>query len=208
VFVVGQQMATVAGGATDVAGVQITAGATVSIRGLRMATSLAGAGVYVQGSGTTLRLNRCRIENNMKGGIWADTATVDITNTIVAGNVGTASPGCNGWAGVCLNYVANGSRFLNNTVVGNMGTGIVCNATGMSITGSILSVNSPNSASCTVTTCCSETSPGLTSDYHLAPGSACIDQLDKAASTPDDIDGQSRPYGSMSDCGADEYYGP
>jgi len=208
IFVVGQQMAAVAGGAADMAGIEISGGATVSIRGLRAASSLAGAGIYVHGNNTSLRLDRCRIENNAKGGIYVDTAAVDITNTIVAGNMSTSSTGCGGWAGVCLNYAANGSRFLNNTVVSNSGTGVACNATGMNVTGSILSGNTPNSAQCTVTTCCSETTPGLTSDYHLAPGSVCIDQLDKNAAAPDDIDGQSRPYGSMSDCGADEYYGP
>jgi hypothetical protein len=37
-------------------------------------------------------------------------------------------------------------------------------------------------------------------------GSSCIDKL--TISTTYDIDGDVRPHGTLSDCGADEYIGP
>jgi hypothetical protein len=36
-------------------------------------------------------------------------------------------------------------------------------------------------------------------------GSPCIDQLTPDPQVPDDLDGQSRPQGAKSDCGADEF---
>ena len=44
--------------------------------------------------------------------------------------------------------------------------------------------------------------------YHLMAGSSCIDKLSANMSTTYDIDGDPRPYGTVSDCGADEYTGP
>jgi len=45
----------------------------------------------------------------------------------------------------------------------------------------------------------------LSVDYRLTLNSPCINKLDMSMSTARDIDGQSRPSGQMSDCGADEF---
>jgi hypothetical protein len=55
-----------------------------------------------------------------------------------------------------------------------------------------------------VTACCTG-DPMLSSSYRLMSGSPCIDKLAPMMSAVDDIDGEARPKGAMSDCGADEF---
>jgi hypothetical protein len=206
--------ATVAGGAGDPAGLEVKNGATVTARDLRFTNTVVNPAVNVFG-GATLHMSRCWIVGNIKGGLHVDGATIDITNTVIAGNMARVDPGCQGWAGVCLNNVAGASRFVNNTVGSNTGTGVTCGGTTaiggtapITLTGSILYDTLPF-ASCGYAPCCDGVTPGLTSDYHLMPGSACIDKLENAMSVATDIDGQPRPYPAMtgkSDCGADEYW--
>jgi hypothetical protein len=51
-------------------------------------------------------------------------------------------------------------------------------------------------------------SPGSPNyDYHITPSSWAVDQA-IGSTTPSDIDGQTRPYGTISDIGADEYVRP
>jgi hypothetical protein len=198
VTVVGQNAATIAPGA-DV-GIRVSGG-NVYIRGLRV-TGSSSTGMVVD-NGAELHMDGCRVENNVLGGIRVDGAGFDITNTVLAGNRSTSSPGCGGWAGACFNNISGTPRFLNNTVVSNVGTGIACNNNAVTILGSIAFGNTLDVSLCTDTPCCTG-NPALTADYHLMSGSPCIGALDSAIAAPDDIDGQIRANGQMNDCGADE----
>ena len=60
------------------------------------------------------------------------------------------------------------------------------------------------SVGCWITACCGTGDPLLSSTYRLMTGSPCADKIDMSMSLPDDIDGQARPNGVKSDCGADK----
>ena len=57
--------------------------------------------------------------------------------------------------------------------------------------------------------CCDGVGPAFDNvPYHLSATSPCMDRLTANMSTAYDIDGDPRPYGTLGDCGADEYTGP
>ncbi len=195
-------------------GAFIQAGAGI---GIRVASSeLYVRGVTVRGSseegvvvepGATLVMTRCLVESNAKGGIHVkDGAGYDITNTVVAGN-GPGSVGPTTWGGVLIAIPGAGkpARFVNNTVVRNMGPGLSCSGP-VAAPGTLAQGNSlvDIGATCMLAACCTG-DPLLTSSHRLMTGSPCIDKLDPAMSAPDDIDGDRRPQGASSDCGADEW---
>jgi len=169
-----------------------------------------GLGVQAD-TGTQLTMDRCTIIGNKQGGILLGTLKFDITNSIIAMNgPGTDSTLGVTWGGVHITVVGGtvlpGTRFLNNTVVGNVPVGFAC-STNVPVTGSIVFGNTAgDGAGCTITACCANANdPMLTANDRLTTGStACIDQLDPLMSTAHDIDGQPRPRGAKSDCGADE----
>jgi hypothetical protein len=191
------------GGASTSKGV-VVSGASTKLTLLRVNVSFMGPGLGIEANtGAELHMDRCVVENNWLGGVLVNGAGFDIVNTVVAGNRSTSTAGCGGWAGLCLNNPTGVSRFQNNTVVSNTGTGIACSGSS-SVAGSIIHGNAPDVAVCALTPCCSA-DPLLTTTYRLMAGSPCIDQLEPSMSTATDIDGQSRPAGARSDCGADEY---
>jgi hypothetical protein len=200
VIVAGQSGAKLTGGGATAAIVTVKAG-DVTLRDLTISGATAGIGVYATGG--TLRMTRCQVEGNDTG-IKTASAAFDITNTIVAGNTGSAG-------GVTLGtFAGTGPKtFAFNTVTANSGIGVFC-ATGTNypLANSIVSGNGATQATgCSFTDACATTcSPAtmLTSNYHLQPSSvACIDKV--ASGFPaDDIDGDPRPQGSAADCGADE----
>jgi hypothetical protein len=199
ISVVGQGGAVVNPGARI--GIRVSAG-NVYVRRLSVSGG-SNVGVFADGA-ADLHMNGCRVENNVLGGIRVDGASFDITNTVIAGNRSTSSPGCGGWAGACFNNIAGTPRFLNNTVVSNIGTGIACNNSAVTIVGSIAFGNTLDVSLCTETSCCTG-NPMLTADYLLMSGSPCIGKLSSTIAAPDDIDGQLRANGQMNDCGADEF---
>lgn len=161
-------------------------------------------------AGTTLRLNRAVVQKNAKGGILLKGAGFDIENTIVAGNgPGDDPTGQFQWGGVLVQLPPQGSpmRFVNNTIFANNVIGLSCNGQ-INATG-LLTYGTPSpgrdvAPACTVSPCCSG-DPLLTPTYRLSTGSPCIDKLLANMSSTDDIDGESRPKGAASDCGADEF---
>ena len=119
--------------------------------------------------------------------------------------------GCGPWGGVCILEPtgATPGRFLNNTVMGNTLGAVVCNGS-YPLLGSIIP-EATTIAVCAYTPCCGAGPISVDSNYHLMAGSSCIDTLAtnmSTMSTTYDIDGDPRPYGTLSDCGADEYTGP
>jgi hypothetical protein len=191
-------------------GIRVTAG-TVYVRGLRVAN---GSAVGVVASGGEIHLDRCAIDSNAGGGIQIDGAGFDITNTVVSKNGPGTYNGTTPWGGVFIGSIplSGVSRFVNNTVVGNLLTGVVCVTAPRTSAGSIFWNNTGGidaTSACALSTCCggSTVDPMLSADYHLTTAStSCIDKLTAAMSVPDDIDGQLRPVGAgnVSDCGADE----
>jgi hypothetical protein len=162
-------------------------------------TASALSGV-VADTGAALTLDRCVIKGN--GGLalpalTTTNASFHITNTVLASSS----------IGASLGVVPAGGEqlFKNNTIVGN-GTAMRCfdvhSTTGLILQGN---ANAPDTTCVGAATCCTG-DPLLTADYHLMPGSPCVDQLAFDPDVPDDLDGQARPLGTSmkSDCGADE----
>jgi hypothetical protein len=201
--VIGQSDATVDPGGTSDKGVWISAG-DVYARGLRI-TGLNSIGVVVE-SGGVLRMNRCTVESNGKGGIEVNGGGFEITNTVIASN-GPGQLGAAAWGGAIITLPPSGkpSKFINNTIVNNKAAGLACSGP-LGARGLITHGNTSFDVldACAITTCCSG-DPLLSSTYHLMAGSPCIDKVDPAMSVSDDYDGDARPQGSLSDCGADEY---
>ena len=184
-------------------------GGNLYVRGLRVTGSSSDVGVVADGG--EIHLDRCTIDTN-QGGILINGAAYDITNTIVANNMSAQTGGCGTWAGVCLVEKPQGSagRFVNNTVVANKQVGVACDGA-YPVLGSIVSgsTGGVDSFMCSVASCCGSGPTGIDpTSYHLMTGSSCIDKLPANMSTAYDIDGDPRPYGMLSDCGADEYTGP
>ena len=177
----------------------------VRIRGLAVRGS-DDTGIIAKGA-ATVRLDRCVLKNNNKGGFIAqDGAGFDIANTVFdtnsVGSVGAASFG-----GAYLGKPNNRpKRFRFNTVIGNLAPGVACQDATQDLTGSILNGNVPDSINCKVSPTSSVGEPPmLDATYHLTSASPCLNRVDPAADAPpDDLDGDPRPQETKLDCGADE----
>jgi hypothetical protein len=205
VTVVGQQGATVMG--TDVAGVKVANQAKVDIRALRITGGM-GTGVTAT-SGATLILDRCRIDHNHGSGIVINGAAYRITNTVVVDNGSLMVNGTNtitfGGVEIRNSDSLQPTIFTHNTVVANT-FGMACDQA-YPVTDSIVALNTIGTAGpCGTIDCCVPPAADFTADYHLVATSVCIGQASDASSVGNDIDGQPRPKGAASDCGADEYY--
>ncbi len=205
ITVVGQMAAALEPGAAG-PGVQLNSG-DLYLRGVAIRRG-SFEGVVAEAAGT-LRMNRCVVEGNAKGGILLKSAGFDITNTVVAGNgPGDDPTGQFQWGGVLIQVPGAGraARFANNTVVGNNVLGLSCN--GKVDTPGLIAYGTPSpgrdiAPACMAPVCCTG-DPLLTPTYRLMSGSPCIDKVPANMSAPDDIDGEARPKGAASDCGADE----
>jgi hypothetical protein len=212
--VVGKANATISGATHD--GITLSSG-ILYLRDLRISNGTnPGNGVAIRASGGELVADRLTVDTNL-GGIFLSGASFAITNSVIANNQ-PATLGASVWSGIIVDQVpANGPAVLrNNTIVGNTVAALVCTATSRTQMAGLLFWNNNGSdvvGSCGNTPCCVDSSgvalnPMLTSDWHLISTSPCRDKLVSALSTGYDIDQQPRPYGTMSDCGADEYLPP
>jgi hypothetical protein len=207
VAVIGQQGARLGPvNGNTVAVVSVTSG-EVTLRDLTIAGAIGPNGVGVQALGGILHMTRCSVTGNTSG-ISLAGAAFDITNTIVGGNrTGNAVT-------LGTSTGAGPKTFAFNTVADNTGAGVVRESgTGYVIANSIVTGNGAGqvSSDCVFTGACADcsaTNPTLTSKFHLqSDTTACIDKA-TGSSPADDIDGDARPQGTASDCGADEVLKP
>lgn len=219
----------------DVVGISVTAG-DVFIRNLTVAggesadshgikvvgaaTKLALLAVTVDGNGgtgviadpgTEVRINRCIIKGNGKGGLQIDGAAFEVANTVVAGNMGAVVPGSTTfYGGVYLKAAAGRAMvFRNNTIVDNAVGGLIC-AGAYPVKGLLVGNNAVEQILGCTHGAGSVVTMGMLSGfdgarpYHITPTSPCYNAGDPTDFPPDDLDGDSRPQGGRSDCGADE----
>ncbi|MDX2087887.1 MAG: hypothetical protein SFX73_08555 [Kofleriaceae bacterium] len=204
ISVFGQSNASVEPGAAG-PGLRLTA-SEIYVRGVAIRRG-SFEGVLVENG--VLRMHRCRIENNAKGGVLVRGGGFDLANSIIVGNGPGETPGGAFWGGIAFtSNTASPARVANSTIVNNESAGIVCAAALQSPTGLIVFGNRNTPAqigsTCAATVCCTG-DPMLDANYRLTAGSPCIDKLPANMSTVDDIDGEPRPKGAASDCGADEF---
>jgi hypothetical protein len=205
--VIGQDATVNAGGMT---GVAIRDAAKVDIRALRITGGTQG-GIAVTG-GSTLLLDRSRIDKVMQIGILIDASAYRITNTMVteSGSFDTISNTYYPAVAIRNSLGQVPALFSHNTVASNVAS-LSCDAA-YPIVASILTPSTvPLGSTCDVTPCCNATLADFSGadNFHLSAGSGCLDQLKGNGGLDVDIDGDPRPSmimnDYMSDCGADEY---
>jgi hypothetical protein len=208
--VVGQQGATINPGVGR--GIELTAARDVYVQGL---TVIGGGaeGVVVEGMGT-LRLNRSIIRNNTGGGLVARTgAGYEISNSVFDGNGPGLTTQAQAFGGAALEPPTGGRQgiFRNNTIVTNNGPGVVCDAPTQILYGVLLAGNQLfDKVNCSTPAGSIEGMPPalVPGTYKLTAQSPCRDMGHMTNFPTDDIDGDKRPLGDRSDCGADEYKAP
>jgi parallel beta-helix repeat protein len=171
-------------------------------------------GVYC--SSSTPAISNCIIRDN-DNGIKGSSATPTIKNSIIYDNA----------VGIEFGSAASAAAVSNNTIVYNSQQGIyVSSGTAPTIANCIFWGNDANDLdSCSATySCIEDGDPGTgnissdpcfadpcSNDYHLNPGSACINAGDPCytpGTEETDIDGDSRVLQWRLDIGADETTGP
>jgi hypothetical protein len=202
---VGVNTGVVAPGST--AGIVVT-GASTDVR-LRTLTIRGGEDIGVRAEGSvTVRLNRCIVESNRRGGLSVTGgAGFDVSNTVIVRNgAGGTDAGALGGAWLAQPTGNRMGRFRASTVIDNVGTGINCTTVGsQSLVGVLLSGNVANG--CKVPVESKTMGDPLFSPlqpYHLTDQSPCRGQLSAGNAPLDDIDGDLRSAG-QTDCGADQY---
>jgi len=208
--VIGQQGAAIGPGVG--VGITITSG-NVYIRGLAV-TMMLDLGIHVPTGDTMLRMDRCIVTRN-KGGLLIDGAGFEINNSVFAGNTNNdVALMSRSFGGVYLGGVATKPMvFRNNTIYQNGGPGLVCG--GPYVVRGLLVASNMTSQ---ITGCdfgdqsssvdAIDPQFDLYKPYHLTAGSRCVDMGSLTDFPPDDLDGNPRPSGARSDCGAVEFQHP
>lgn len=189
------------GSAGGYPGISIGPGATVDLQDVTVRGSKV-VGI-VANMATSVRLNRVSLIENATG-LRLTASPFDVTNTVIAGSTrdGAVLEGAPVAAG----------RFQNNTLFNNA-VPLTCTIAytvsallvypdpglGMGVAASGCLVRNSN----TDLPLFSTTDPAR--PYRLTVSSPCVGKGDPTGFPPDDIDGEPRPMGAASDCGADEF---
>jgi hypothetical protein len=114
--------AVIAGGAS--VGITV-AGGDLFVRDVTVSPS-ADVGIVAQ-SGSTLRLERVKVQNNMKGGILLDGASFEFKSVLVRDN-GPGQLGLAAWGGILVNgnLVGRLASLQRVSIVDNKGPGLLC----------------------------------------------------------------------------------
>jgi hypothetical protein len=188
-------------------GVRVRSG-DVHIRGLEVVNSR-NTGIAVD-SGATVHLNRVIVRQNLGGGLRvAAGAGFDVTNSVFSSN-GTGLAGLVQFGGVFLGTPGGNrpARFRANTVVQNENIGVVCERAnqGQRLEGVLLTGNGvSDQLNCALADSRQGGDPRFSRPFHLGPDSPCRDVVMSSDFPSEDLDGEARPAGARSDCGADEY---
>ena len=186
----------------------VISGVTVDVR-LRGLTIRGSEDIGVRAEGNaTVRLNRCILESNRRGGLSVTGgAGFDVSNTVFDRN-GAGGTDAGALGGAWLSPPSNPrmGRFRASTVIDNVGSGINCTVPGtQSLVGVLLSGNL--AIGCKVPVESKTMGDPLfspTQPYHLTDMSPCRGQLSAGNAPFDDLDGEIRSAG-QTDCGADQY---
>jgi hypothetical protein len=178
----------------------------VRLRGLTIRGS-EDIGVRAEGN-ATVRLNRCILESNRRGGLSVTGgAGFDVSNTVFDRNgAGGTDAGALGGAWLSPPTGNRIGRFRASTVIDNVGTGINCTVAGsQSLVGVLLSGNTAVGCKAPVESkTVGDPLFSATQPYHLTDMSPCRGQLSAGNAPFDDLDGEIRTPG-QTDCGADQY---
>ena len=187
------------------------------------------SGVGINANGVLI-LDGSTISQNRSGGVVIQNQTFTITNNIIYGNgIGGGGGGGASAGGIDIQpTAATGSRIDFNTVAANavkastgVAGGIYCNIPFFTGTGNVLAGNlgggSPtttyanDNGACTYASSVIQTNLNLgfvnapTGNFHINSTSSLRDAA-TVMGPATDVDGESRPYGSAYDIGADEYH--
>ncbi|HSN30565.1 MAG TPA: right-handed parallel beta-helix repeat-containing protein [Kofleriaceae bacterium] len=175
-----------------------------------------------------LTLDGSTVTNCRNGGVVIQNQTFTITNNFITQNGG----GMTGDGGLTIQptLAATGSRIDFNTIASNgiksstTGTagGVFCDIAGFTLVGDVVVHNTVNGSTsagnankggqCTYATSFVQPIDNIgfvstaANNYHITAQSPLRDVPGVATTLATDVDGESRPYGSGYDVGADEYH--